>query len=410
VLEQIVAYRLESRGSEGWSLWKNWAALARALSFEQGALIGMTVGGGLLLLARRSVPGATLVAWSCASVGLLLAYSPLHGKHAVVMVPPMAIVGGAGLGLAWRELRSGRRGLARAVVGVGAVALLGWYAASAPAALAQSGQLMRVTADSDVDPALEQYAHAVRVIRSLTTPDEFVVTDHPYLAFLAERLVPPALVDTSRSRISSRSLRSTDAIAIASAHDPRLIVLWTDRLQRLREFSAWVEAEYRVVVVYNRRGDRDRAVYVPRDADLAAVRTALVPTTLTNVGADFGPLRLVGHGLDRTEIRRGEGANLTFQWELSRPVERDLHVITVLRGSDGQARDQQQEKLTGESVEMVRWEAGHWVFQNTFVQADARVAPGTYWIGVSVYDSRARRMVPLPDGREELPIAEVTVR
>src|SRR4029079_18650939 len=38
VLDQIVAYRMESRGSEGWSLWKNRDALVRAPSFEPRAL------------------------------------------------------------------------------------------------------------------------------------------------------------------------------------------------------------------------------------------------------------------------------------------------------------------------------------------------------------------------------------
>src|SRR3712207_8378612 len=38
---------------------------------------------------------------------------------------------------------------------------------------------LRVTADTDVDPALEQYADAVAVIRDLSRPSDFVVTDHP---------------------------------------------------------------------------------------------------------------------------------------------------------------------------------------------------------------------------------------
>ena len=46
VFDQIIAYRLESRGSEGWSLWKNRVALARALSFEAAAMPWLGVGPG----------------------------------------------------------------------------------------------------------------------------------------------------------------------------------------------------------------------------------------------------------------------------------------------------------------------------------------------------------------------------
>ena len=124
-----------------------------------------------------------------------------------------------------------------------------------------------MTADTDVDPAVEQYADAVAVIRDADVARPTTcVTDHPYLTFLAGRLVPPLLVDTSRSRIRSRSLRGAEAIAQATPYDPKLVVLWADRLRGLSEFKRWVEENYRLVKVYNRRNDLDRGIYVPGDA------------------------------------------------------------------------------------------------------------------------------------------------
>src|SRR5581483_7887330 len=97
VLDQIVAYPMESRDSEGWSLWKNRIALARALSFEPAALPWLGAVAGVLLLSRRRLDFAIVVGWAAASVALLLLYSPLHGKHAVVMIPPIAVAAGVGL-------------------------------------------------------------------------------------------------------------------------------------------------------------------------------------------------------------------------------------------------------------------------------------------------------------------------
>jgi len=411
VLEQIVDYRLESRASEGWSLAKNRLALARALSFEQTALLGLALGGGLLLVARRGWDGVCLVAWACASVVLLLAYSPLHGKHVVIMIAPVAAMAGAGVGLAWLEFRAPSRLVWRAGVSASFLGLLAWYAATAPPSLAQSGQLMRVTADSDVDPAFEQYADAVAVIGVLSRPTDFVVTDHPYLTFLARRLVPPALVDTSRARIRSRSLRASEAVAIATTYAPSLVVLWTDRLRGLRDFKAWVEENYRLVKVYNRRQDLDRGIYVGRSADLASVRSLLDGGTMMPTNADFGgELRLVGSAIDRLQVRRGDGTGLALHWESLRPLAADYHVLAVLRGPDGQAWDQQEESLAGGSVGTNEWEPGHWLFQNTFVRADSRAPTGQLSVGVSVYDSRARRIVRLADGREELIVGYIQVQ
>ncbi|MFN8632587.1 MAG: glycosyltransferase family 39 protein [Chloroflexota bacterium] len=411
VLDQIVAYRLESRGSEGWSLWKNRIALARALSYEAGALPWLGAAAGVLLLSRRRIDAALVVAWAVASVALLLSYSPLHGKHAVVMIPPVCVLAGVGVSYAVSLLRSPVRLPMRAAIAVALGALVIWYATAAPAIAAQSGQLLKVTADTDVDPAVEQYADAVAVIRTLTTPSDFVVTDHPYLTFLAARRVPPMLVDTSRSRIRSRSLRGADAISQATPYNPTLVVLWADRLRALPEFKRWVEENFRLVKVYNRRNDLDRGIYAPETRDMAEVRALLANPAAVPMRADFadGPL-LVSALVDRAEIRPGEGASVTLEWESTRQLRADFHVLTVLRGPDGQAWDQQQESLSGGSDGTTDWEVGRWLFQSTFVKTDSTVPPGAYEIVVSVYDSRARQKVKLSDGQDEIVVGRLTVR
>jgi hypothetical protein len=354
---------------------------------------------------------ALVVSWAVASVALLLAYSPLHGKHVVVMIPPVAVLAGVGLAYAATLVRSAGPTVLRVGIAVALAALVAWYATAAPAIAAQSGQLLKVTADTDVDPAVEQYADAVAVIRTLTGPSDYVVTDHPYLTFLADRLVPPLLVDTSRSRIRSRSLRGADAIAQATRYDPKLVVLWADRLRALPEFKAWVEREYRLVKVYNRRNDLDRGIYVPETRDMAEVRALLANPAAVPIRADFqnGPL-LVSALVDRTEIRAGEGASVTMEWEATRPLQADFHIITVLRGPDGQNWDQQEESLSGGSDGTTSWEVGHWLFQSTFVKSDATVPPGEYAVVVSVSDSRAKQNVKLANGQDEVVVGRLTVR
>ena len=105
-----------------------------------------------------------------------------------------------------------------------------------------------------------------------------------------------------------------------------------------------------------------------------------------------------------------EGASVTLEWEAARPLRADFHALTVLRGADGQAWDQQQESLSGGSDATTDWEIGRWLFQSTFVRTDAGVPPGEYEVVVSVYDSEAKQKARLPDGRDEIVVGRVTVR
>jgi hypothetical protein len=224
-------------------------------------------------------------------------------------------------------------------------------------------------------------------------------------------MVPPLLVDTSKSRIRSRSLRASEAVSLSAQYDPKLVVLWTDRLRSLRDFKTWVEDNYQLVKVYNRRNDLDRGIYVRDNTDLAATRTALAVPGAAPLDADFqgGPL-LVSAYVDRTELRRGEGAGVTLEWEAVRPLSTDYAVLTVLRGPDGQNWDQQQESLSGGSESTATWPVGRWLFENTFVLTDAKVPPGEYQIVVSVYDSKARQKAKLADGTDEVVVGRLTIR
>jgi hypothetical protein len=393
VLDQIVDYRRVSIENEGWSLRKNWQALLRAWSFEPIGLFALAIVGAFVLLLRERWAGLLLVGWAFGCVALLLSYTPLHGKHAVTALPAIAAVAGAAIGVAAGSLKSnpGPAALAVALSLATAGALYFW---NLPTVFAAGTQLLRVTADTDVDPAIEQYANAVSVIRDLTSPSDFVVTDHPYLTFLAERMVPPALVDTAKSRIRSRSLTANEAVSIAQAHDPSMVVLWTDRLRPLRPFKQWVEENFRLVKVYNRRNDLDRGIYIRQSANLAQTRQQLSAGMTTIGPVEFADeIALVGYSVDQTRLGRGDGTAVTLHWEALRQPTEDHKVVTYIRGADGKQWDGQQESLSGGSVPVTEWQPGRWLFQQTFVRVETNVPPGEHLLTVGIYDSRGRQLV-----------------
>ncbi|GAG76038.1 unnamed protein product, partial [marine sediment metagenome] len=72
------------------------------------------------------------------------------------------------------------------------------------------------------------------------------ITDGPSIAYLAERLVPPALVDISQQRIYAEHLQSKDLIALAIEYNITIILYWTDRLVKLDEWNQYVQENYQL--------------------------------------------------------------------------------------------------------------------------------------------------------------------
>jgi hypothetical protein len=413
VYDQLVRFRMASRQVEGWSPRENWGAMAGELVDEQLALYAAAGAAAILLLALRPKAGLPLVAWPLASFALLMVYSPLQFKHAVIMLPPLALLVGGGVGL-WFQVtgigarvgeRSSRLALVALVVG-GAIAL--WYAASLPAIARLDQRVIQALPENRPDT----YDDEIALLTALTGPDEFVLVDEPSVAFAARRLVPPRLVDTSMVRIRSRSLDAGEVIASAEGYDVRAMMLFSDGLRSLRRFAEWVDAEYVAIKINERRNGKDRALYLSRDADLGPARAALEGALQRRAAASFaGEMRLLGHSLERSEVRPGGAISVTVGWEALGPVSADYHVVTLLRDPSGQVVEQNERGLGGGGQGTAAWEPGRWVFRAGSLDIPPRATPGEYEVAVGLYDSRAKRMVPL-DGSSatDSPLATVQVR
>ena len=218
VFEQLVLYRAGATAASAWDARASWKEAIQGPLSGQPSLYALASLGALLLLSSRPRQGAPLVIWLLATFLLLFFYTPLHPKHLVYLAPPAAVLGGAGLGMAWRLVLAergrvgGALGLIRAGAAAGAVLLLAWDVVAVQPALARGVQVSVDQTDQDLHVFDEA---AARTLQALVPPNEFVLTDHPYIAFLARRMVPPELVDPSRGRARAGTL--TDEVAAAAA-------------------------------------------------------------------------------------------------------------------------------------------------------------------------------------------------
>ena len=400
VLDQMVEYRLRSREASGWSLAENWKLLQSTLGRDGLGIFALAGVGGLALLLARPRRALPLVLWPLASLGLLLVYSPLFAKHAVVVLPPSAVLAGAGLGRVWQGLR-GREWPGM----IGAFALVApalFYLWSLPQMVDWHARFMNLGPSTEGE-RFSPAGDAAATVAALTARGDFVVTDHPELAFLAQRLVPPELADPSKSRVQARQLTGQEIVAAATAADARLVVLWTDRLRTLRAFTNWLDDRFEPIKVYGRGGDSPRVVYLRDDADFTRARTALEPSAATQSAVDFGGiLRLRGFSLDRTELSRAGAVGVTYHWEALGRTSVDYHIRTELRGPDGQVRTDESLSLGGRNIGLTEWQPGRWLFQSSAFELPAGASAGEYTLTLGVHDSRAKQELPITAGDPRL--------
>jgi hypothetical protein len=261
------------------------------------------------------------------------------------------------------------------------------------------------------------YRQESALIQALTGPDDFILVDDPYLAFLNGRKMPPWLVDTSIFRIRSGALSGADVVAQAQAHDTRLMLLLSDNLRQLKKFADWADEQFVVVKIDERSNRKDRALYLPADADLTTARAAVrqsVPHAVDVDGVLAGQVRVRSYALDDDSLRAGGSTSLTVEWEAVGPIDLDWRQVTFLRDRSGQIVDQTERSLGGGSGGTSTWAPGRWVFRTSGLTIPPKTPPGEYTLGVGLYDSKARRMATVSAGAgvggEEIRLGMLQVR
>ncbi len=89
-------------------------------------------------------------------------------------------------------------------------------------------------------------------IKKVVKPKEYMITDNQFLAGLANKRVPAALVDTSSVRIITGYLTSNELIYQAKDPNITAILFYSGRLNNaaLFDFRSWVSHNYRNYKIY----------------------------------------------------------------------------------------------------------------------------------------------------------------
>jgi Dolichyl-phosphate-mannose-protein mannosyltransferase len=389
VYQQIVAYRVGDRANDRLDLIKNWdeVVIAPFKARPELTLLGWMGGFAALLLGRR---GVAIPLFLLSTYLVMLSYTSLHPKHQVYLVPPLVMGGGVGIGA---FLNSCRPGLARLVSLLGATVLTVLTVVvlfGAPAAIARGTTLI----DDQVDPDLHVYDREVAAtLRAAVGPNDFVLSDHPYLPYLADRMVPPEMVDPSKGRFRAGVLTSEIAIQSALDRNVATVLFWADRFRRLTGFGQWVDEHYQPVHilgprVLKGRDGKDRSIYVRRDVDLAPLHDIVKADLPIQLDATFGrELRLNGARISASQASPGVGFAVTVLWEAADTVTSDFNMIVSMEDDDGQAWAAQQLDLDGVD-RGPSWPLGRWLLRSAMLTPEEGTPGGTYRLTVELIHPR----------------------
>jgi 4-amino-4-deoxy-L-arabinose transferase-like glycosyltransferase len=232
VWDQSVRLHLLAR-QNGWNLPDRLYLVRDTLWQYDRVLVTVTLisaAAGLVRLVKRrrnavAAPHrevtAALWLWMAASVAVVAVHSPLWTQHLTMLLIPAAV-------LAVR-LRP-----PLLLVAIVAGALLPAHVANAGWRLSQP----RATRDELV---------MVDTLRSIQPADGLVISDEPTLTWMANRVSPGQLVDTSYVRIGAGQLTKAQVVAAASEPGVCAVLLWSGRLDGLTGIRTSFDGYRRVV-------------------------------------------------------------------------------------------------------------------------------------------------------------------
>jgi hypothetical protein len=360
---EFVINRL-SAASLGWSLEQNWRQIIETLGVEL-PLLGLAIGAIWPLARTAPTYAAVATSWLAATIAMLLVYSPLWPKHVSYLLPPAALLAGGGVGLAFRMLllpRTRSRVLSLTPIGLAVV----WYLASLPSTLRTDWEL--VTQDTITTAEKSDLADILAFIAEASGPDDYVVTDHPHLAFLAKRLVPPRLVEPSYTRLASSALTQQDFIQETRKFEPKIVLLWSHRLAR---YAEWLEGDYSLVRVYGSLG----AAYVrkPPPSEAPGVAVPLGHTDQARFGDAVGLA-----GVELEPVGSGRDYLVTLTWRALQTTRMTSYVAHLeLQASKGLGFQDRAGLLP--EWRTYPWQRGQSVVQRRWLDLD-RLAPGEYLV------------------------------
>jgi len=371
---------------------------------------------GLFLAGRRDFRRIWLwPAWLVATFALLLMHVPLRERYTVMLLPPLAALSGIGVAYGYellgRRSAKGYRFLLAAILAVAALLTL------QPLLLS----LVQPPKTHSFDKRYPARLSAAGFAQRITPPDTCIITDDQRFAFIANRLVPPFLSETSTARLDAGRLTADQIIQQAQAGNCVSLVYISDRFDEfLPDLQRKAEDFYSLRLVFaESAGTRKTLVFaVPANTN----RRPQIPLNLQLVDK----ITLAGADVSPGPWQVGQPVIISTYWQTQQPLNTDYKIFMQLLDEEGRMVTNFDhypfETTSGDLLLSInvssRYRAGHaieefpnypahgllptrlWLPGNTLKETftttlPADVPPGNYRLSVGLYNESSGEALPV---------------
>jgi 4-amino-4-deoxy-L-arabinose transferase-like glycosyltransferase len=205
--------------------------------------------GTIVAIIRGDWRVFPLLAWGLVTLVLLWEQVPLFPRHFVTLIPiliSLAILGFGYVGQVKASLSSITLG--HVLTTATALLLLVIVYADVP----QYPPYYQMVVRQGSNGTAQFQAHVANDLRNSITSNQLVITDGQFVAALADRNTPPALVDTSLVRVGAGYLTIQQLLDVASQPQVHAVLFFTNRLyqSQLAGFHPWVAQHFHLKYNY----------------------------------------------------------------------------------------------------------------------------------------------------------------
>ena len=217
------------------------------------SLLALTAFFGIVAaLFRRDWRVFPLIAWLLATLFLLWHQVPLFQHHLVALTPPLIALGVIGIGNQSAHNKDTSSSLMSRATTYFTWIAIALIMMTTIVNIQQDRIYYRTAVATSASGFTQLESKVATDLRLATAPNQLVVTDAQFIAGLADRTTPPALVDTSAVRITSDYLTLSQLESATSQPQVRAVLFFTGRfyLPNIAGFHSWVAQHFHLLHNY----------------------------------------------------------------------------------------------------------------------------------------------------------------
>lgn len=365
LFDQVIRFRFASRGAYEGEV-NNFLFM---LSFLKANWIisFLAIVGLWYLIGPLFRQGWFVLVWLILAAIFALIQVPLRDKHLPLLLLPLSIMAGLGLGWLIQSAQNIRyqpdyQGFLSALVVLILAVVYLW----------QTGQVFagynnyRLQYLNDSELVLADF------IQKFTSPSDCLITDEPTLAFVTDRSVPPNLAEASSARLRSGYLTAEMLIDIATTTDCQIVAPIARRFKRSAPaFVEWSKAHYLGVWLYDGSTEILLAKPITQSPPQQMIQSQFADQ-VELVGFDLAPAS-------------GDNVYLSLYWRPLRPFEQDYSIFVHVRDEQDNTLLSADHQPYDNLVPTSRWPVGSLIKETIRLQIPPDFMPGVYKIYVGMY-------------------------